>query len=731
MLIPARSQDPSARPLAPSSVRTALRGIAGDLARQGLADETNRLKQLMVRLGDAPEDLEVFAQKWDRYLERPSPDPKRQSKIVDALRRQADKLTKGLERREEPGRRVLANLVLELDSQNAVANELIGNQLSDGRWWTPGDAVLHARAKQVGDFVRRAQSLPVEIESGVSDSRLLKSIYGRECSVVRARGVELHSPLPVTELERILRQVLRAAALSNALLAGRLEIPEHLHARRLLLLDSARAFETALKEARDNGGITDQMYESHRIQKWWGISDSRGWQTLRWVPEAELEAAALFYISVDWLDRDDQPCLRAGHLNWLCLNVLGTSLPSIAWREDPQAGRQRTKVLEGRVFANEPLWRSARRSLYGCRSGMERMVTEHRDPPWSNSMADEIGKIQDEELFKTTLVVAYLQQSGALTNLLKATHSEREDRAALFEEALGEPLPEFERAWAHWLLGNAAQAGLVQQLQQQPSEAAPDGVRASMLELLNRIRSRALAGQYAEVEAVQEDPELSADALAHAHYLTLHPKQMESWPAAHEEYAGLEGFSVGGARAGLRSVIAPGREPEESIHTWMGTFYHRLPLLEPGLFGVGMGLDPQVVVLEVSSLVAEPWQEHWVAWPPNGETDVPLSFVPEIPNPVPGMDQKRFGYPITLQVRLPSREGSIDLELRLNRDTPAGPEVDCYHLSPRDYFFAECVPENAWCLIPKRDLDPNTQYSVTVRGNRTGSRQWSFQTGGR
>jgi hypothetical protein len=56
-------------PLAPHSVRIALRRMTTDVARLGLAEEVDRLRSVLERLGDAPRDLE----KLDQRCARPSP----------------------------------------------------------------------------------------------------------------------------------------------------------------------------------------------------------------------------------------------------------------------------------------------------------------------------------------------------------------------------------------------------------------------------------------------------------------------------------------------------------------------------------------------------------------------------------------------------------------------------------------------------------------------------------
>ena len=715
--------------LGPESVRIALRAAADDLSRLAMPEEVDLLRELLQRLGDSSDTLDRLAGKWEKNLARKPQSASRKAKLIKTLRRQAGLLADELVQLSEARQIELAEVILELDAEVAAANEVLGRRLHEGRWLADAELELQLGAARVGAFLQEALALEIEVSSVACELPALTSIYTEACTTARSPGWVLHSPLPAPKLERILRQTGRAAALSNAILFGELRLPDRTEDTVVVLLDSVEAYERALDEALASGGITEAEFRDQQASTLGGFHDARGWSTINWCVEAQAEAVLLWLALRDWIGSDAQPCLFAGHLNWLCLNVLGTSMPTVLWQASPGQDTDGRSATQSRAFAAESLWRSSRQCLYGCRSWMVQRVQDGRDPPWSNSMVDQVGRIQNEGLLKTTLVVAYLQESGRLEELLKATRSERTDRVSLFEEALGVQLPEFERDWSSWLTGRRGDTGLVQALEGPPVVEQSNEAHEALIGVLNQVRARALAGQLPEFEAVTEDPELSRGALAHARYLALNEQQMAAWPDAHEEYPGQPGFSPPGARAGLHSVIAPHAEPEEAIDAWMGTFYHRLPLLDPGLFGVGVGIEPEAVVLDSTSLVLEPWREHWVAWPAEGEEDVPRAFVPELPNPVPGKDQSKFGYPFTLQVHRPLAEHDLRLELALHVGDADGPEVDCYRLSPTEFFFAEAVPANAWCLIPRAHLKPRTSYTVTATGPGISAREWSFKTG--
>src|SRR5690606_28944771 len=90
----------------------------------------------------------------------------------------------------------------------------------------------------------------------------------------------------------------------------------------------------------------------------------------------------------------------------------------------------------------------------------------------------------------------------------------------------------------------------------------------------------------------------------HALFLQQNPDHW-TWPEAHEEDPAKPGFTIRGMRAGLRSVIIIGQnefqkiQAEDSIDGWMGTPYHRFPLLEPNIRRIGFAAEGNVVVLDM------------------------------------------------------------------------------------------------------------------------------------
>jgi len=365
---------------------------------------------------------------------------------------------------------------------------------------------------------------------------------------------------------------------------------------------------------------------------------------------------------------------------------------------------------------------------------MAYLVERSEDHPWSESMHDQIGKITGEELLKTTSVVDFLQELGPIQPLLSAANiSAPKGYESVLEKALGEPLAAFEGRWRQWVL--PARQSLVDRLRGVGENRGTNGsiesqASSDVIRLLKEVRAPALKWVKEGITDVKLDVSLSEGALLHARYLNQHPTQQDAWPDIHEEYADSEGFTPAGALAASHSVIHPGGgRPRDAIDGWMGTFYHRLPLIDPGLMRVGWGLEGKCAVMDVTSLHIPASTAFDVVWPYDGMSGVPTRFNPEMPNPIPAVvDQRTLGYPITLQHGL-ARDGEDGCEPKL-RLFDGRREVDCYFSTPLHPTNPEIAPQGGYCLIPKANLQPSTKYNVEAVWERSGRRiSWSFETG--
>jgi hypothetical protein len=723
LTLSAQSPAPS-EPLVELGLRLKLRSTAGEIAKTGRRDLVERMTAVLAGLGDPAKDLERLAGTWEKSAASAKPTRSTRTTAAGKLERDVDSLAGRLADTQEPRRSELARWILELDSAQPAASAVIGRERdADGEWLTTEERAWKAGARRGAELLGLARTLEFEIEHGASDNPALVRIAGAG-RFARGHGIELHARFGPEKLERILRQALRAMALSNGLFSGHLELHPGLRPRKFVLLDRDELMGPALDEAQEAGGLEPGNHEDLGGNELRSFYDSRGWRTARWRPEAELEALIVWDVIRNWLE-DAQPCLSAGHLNWVCLSFLGSSMPTAVWRDEAGSGPENDAPSVDESWQRQPLWRCARQSPFGCRAWMIRAKREKRDPPWTLAMVDQEGRIQDENLLKTTLACELLQQEGRLWEVIESTRDKRPPAAAI-EKAVGEPWNEFERRWRRWL-DPAGRTGVLQELARGTAGPGEEDSLARALRTLDQAREQALKDRSPELAAVSLDPELCRAAELHARYLALNPAQKARWPGELLELASAPGFSSAGAHSGARALIAYEGDASRAVEGWLGTFYHRLPLLEPGLFGIGIGMKEDVVVLDAHSLAFTPEKDRVVVWPPPGAQGVRRSFVPEFPSPVPGADMMALGYPITVQLYFLDTSGPTALELQLS--TADKPErVDCHVITPDAPLQTELVPENVWGLIPKQPLRKRTRYTAQA----TWADQvevWSFTTG--
>ena len=708
-------------PLVPLPVRLEWRTLTSEAARAGEREAVDVLRAVLAELGDAPAELARLGEAWEKSLASARPQRGANATLARQVKRELPTLVTALDELEGEPRLRLARAILRLDHTEPKANALLGRTGDeDGEWLTPEEQHWKAGARRVAALQQEARDLELDVLEEASRNPAMLALGGGHA--LTARGLELHSTLPPAALRRILISALRASAFARALAeGGDLQRPAA-RERTFLLLDSEARLDAVLQEAVEAGGLSPSGAEQIRRLDFRAFHDSRGWTVLRWRPEADFAAYLLWEAAPAWLGGEPQPCLSTGHLNSVALRFLGTTLPLIAWFEAGAAGASSERTRAARASGRDGRWRLAQRTLLGCRTWLVRAVRAGEDPPWARAMLDQEGKITDENLVKTTFVCEFLQADGRLGELLVRSRGRRYGPAVL-EQALGEPLDAFEARWRRWL-DPARERSLVAQLEQEPGEDASTDFAAALL-ALNQARANAHKGHTLEIPLVALEEELGFGAAAHARYLTLNPEQRMAWPGAHEEHTDRPGFSPEGALAGARALLAFDATPVEAVDSWLSTFYHRLPLLDPGLFGVGFGRAGDVFAADVRSLVAPVTRDYVALWPMPDALDVRRSFQPELPNPVPGSPMERLGQPVTVQLFFVNAREDVRLELELFRgETP----VEGHLLAPDQPLFDALPHPNAWGFIPKQRLEPRTTYTAVARwlGHE---RRWSFTTG--
>ncbi len=720
---------------APDAALATLRETAEALARKGRGDEMRAVYDLATELGDDAARVAADRERMERRVKlvrKPAADVSAEAAL---LRRACEELRPGLATAADAdASRALAAAILRIDADDEPARAALGQSRCPDGWVPAGVADCLEKRREIRRVLAEARRLDVPVVYAESDSVLMLGVYGRRGRMARWGRVSVHG-IDVAEekLGRILREGVRAAAVSQYLLTGVLKLPVLHHDIAIERLATTPDYERAVAWCAGTGMLSA---DDAQLLAGYGSFHYRGRTATRPNTESDLERAVLEACFIQVVktpgERPPQPTLRAGHQNWVCQSYLGCGLGAYGWLEKGEE-RGATSDLDLAQRRREDMWQLAEAGLLGSRAWLRYLAERGEDPAWSSTFLDQMGKITGDALTKATFVTEYLHETGRLATFFGATAG-KPFTAETFEDVLGTNLAAFEQTWHAWMLAPDERTGLVQVLE---GATPPDGEpavpadTADVLKYLDGLRREAVSSTYrSSVRPLRSDTTLSAGCLAHARYLMQNPEQMAAWPDAHEEWPDRPGFSTEGSWAGLHSVIAPGtRRPRDAIDGWMATFYHRLPLIEPGLVRIGWGFDGHVAVLDSGSMVAPFPRVTEVVWPPRKGKDVPRRFQAELPHPVPGEDQSTWGYPVTLQ--LVSYEGEIEVAMQLLcGDRKTGTPVDCHYSTPQQPTNPEIAPEGAYCLIPKAVLAPNTRYTVVAASKAFDEDVvWSFTTG--
>lgn len=238
--------------------------------------------------------------------------------------------------------------------------------------------------------------------------------------------------------------------------------------------------------------------------------------------------------------------------------------------------------------------------------------------------------------------------------------------------------------------------------------------------LVNHYRS--LAG----VAPVGIDRAIGAACAEHASYLWQNRGSDALRDLrVHDQVPTLPGASTRGASCGKAGVIDQiARDASDAIEAWMGTLYHRAPLLAPYVSEIGIGAagptHARAVVMSFGMRAAP--EARWpIAFPADGQTGVRVDFVREVPNPIPD-GRTGGGYPFTLQ--FPPHDPLTAVTATFV--DAAGNSVPTYVSSPERPASPLHPQRGLVGVIPREPLHAGTRYTVTVRGTWRGKRgQWS------
>lgn len=321
----------------------------------------------------------------------------------------------------------------------------------------------------------------------------------------------------------------------------------------------------------------------------------------------------------------------------------------------------------------------------------------------------------------------------------------------IVEKVLGRPRAEIEEEWRGWAAGRT----LAAEFTGYGPPLLPEKPNDDQIKGLMRLNEfRALIG----LPMCEIDLEATLACRDHALFLQQNPDHWV-WPEAHEEDPAKPGYSTRGMRAGLRSVIVISPDgddidPADSLDGWLGTVYHRFPLLEPNIRRIGFAAEGNVVVLDMGSLEEPRTTEHenkfrWVLWPPDGMSNVPRTFhANEYPDPLADTPeakaeeefrvQQAAGYPVSLQMARHIANQLLDARLSMFSMKKRGREyvrdevVPCWIHTPKTPLLKRMENPLVIFGIPKEHLEANTTYEVVVELDvlaGTDEVKWKFETG--
>ncbi|MHC4852524.1 MAG: CAP domain-containing protein [Planctomycetota bacterium] len=307
------------------------------------------------------------------------------------------------------------------------------------------------------------------------------------------------------------------------------------------------------------------------------------------------------------------------------------------------------------------------------------------------------------------------------------------------EKVFERKLKDIEEEWREWASGRsitAAVTGYGPPL----LPPIPNPEQIAGLRRLNEFR------EMAGLPKCELDLEATMACVEHAKFLARH-KEHHVWPEAHEQDPAKEGFTPRGMRAGMRSVIViHAREAAHSVDSWIGTVYHRFPLLQENIKRIGFafetGAEGGMCVLDMGSL-EEPHAKgedgKWLAppyviWPPHESKGWPIGFAYyEMPSPIaeaPGRKpipiggedpaQKDLGYPISLQLAHYNKSAVEGATINLYETRKQGGkwvrknEVPLWVHTPQKALLPRQEVRDTIFAIPKVLLKRNTWYQAIV-----------------
>ncbi|MFO1077454.1 MAG: CAP domain-containing protein [Planctomycetota bacterium] len=434
-------------------------------------------------------------------------------------------------------------------------------------------------------------------------------------------------------------------------------------------------------------------------------------------------------------------------------------------------------------------------------------ATSHTDWPADQVPREQLSRFRNDCRLKTWSFTTFLMAAcpDKWLDYYLALPSKKiptlEEVDAIAEKALGRKLADIEDEWREWARGDSGVAAATGYgpplLPERPSKE-----EFAVLDRLNAVRGSQIAytwpnpkegekqllgdtckqGAFLGLPPCELDAETSAACEAHSKYLTAHTETHMKWPEAHEENPADPDFTPRGQRAGMSSVIVflnglGGIDfARDSVDGWIGTPYHRFPLLEHNIKRFGYSFVYEngwtVATLDMGSL-EEPYDPgeapRLVVFPANDMEGVPRCFHGrEFPNPLEDQpedqqDITKTGFPISMQFQreLAGQLTKCDIKLYECKSHGRMPTQNMFvaeeNSKEKDAWFDRCGGKSAkevpiWVhtptmplnkrveirdtvfAIPKEPLEATKRYQARVTfaygGNADLVFFWEFTTGG-
>ncbi|MBI2922450.1 MAG: hypothetical protein HYY18_15465 [Planctomycetes bacterium] len=257
-----------------------------------------------------------------------------------------------------------------------------------------------------------------------------------------------------------------------------------------------------------------------------------------------------------------------------------------------------------------------------------------------------------------------------------------------------------------------------------------DDPRRRALDLLNEGRKAC------QVPPLVWSARISARADLHAKYMVTNRRHPSAQGlGGHSEDKSLPDYTPEGEVAARNSDIGfvP---PLESMRQMLGTFYHRIPLLDPCLRKVGIAYREYpdapgtgCCVIDCISGVDRknvPQCPMIVAWPPKGAKAVRRTFENEFPDPIPPGEDKSSGTAVTVTWFVQADIKAAKFEL-----LAGGKPVEGWFSTPENPARKDRKNGQSVCFIPKDPLPAGTAFRATLTATVDGkpySLSWDFAT---